>query len=134
MHDTMPNRSNQLSSAPAAVVDALNALLEAETHSLLRFMGEGYPYLSRTTAEVRQPLQEMIRRRDELREKATGSAGLTGDMSRELGEIASGLAGFDERTLAEGQALAGGCRASAGRLTANRESLLRPRDEPHWNL
>jgi hypothetical protein len=65
MHMTILDRSSHMSIGPAAVVDALNSLLEAETASLLRFMGEGYPYLSRTTAEVRQPLQEMIRRREE---------------------------------------------------------------------
>ena len=32
---------------PVAVVDALNALLEAEQNAIIRFMGEGTPYLSR---------------------------------------------------------------------------------------
>jgi hypothetical protein len=45
---------------PAAVVDALNSLLEAELNSIFRFMGEGSPYLSRATVEVRRPLQEMV--------------------------------------------------------------------------
>jgi hypothetical protein len=44
---------------PVAVVDALNALLEAEQNSIFRFMGEGSPYLSRATVEVRRPLQQM---------------------------------------------------------------------------
>ena len=47
-------------SAPAAVVDALNSLLEAEQASVFRFMGEGSPYLSRATADVRRPLQQMV--------------------------------------------------------------------------
>jgi len=46
--------------APTAVVDTLNSLLEAELNSIFRFMGEGSPYLSRATAEVRRPLQEMV--------------------------------------------------------------------------
>jgi hypothetical protein len=49
-----------MSSPPAAVVDALNSLLEAEQGSVFRFMGEGSPYLSRATADVRRPLQEMV--------------------------------------------------------------------------
>ena len=46
--------------APAAIIDVLNGLLEAELGSIFRFMGEGSPYLSRATAEVRKPLQEMV--------------------------------------------------------------------------
>jgi hypothetical protein len=45
---------------PVAVVDLLNSLLEAELNSVFRFMGEGSPYLSRASAEVRKPLQEMV--------------------------------------------------------------------------
>lgn len=44
----------------ATVVDVLSALLEAEMNSVFRFMGEGSPYLSRATAEVRRPLHEMV--------------------------------------------------------------------------
>jgi len=47
-------------SPPAAVIDALNSLLEAEQGSVFRFMGEGSPYLSRASAEVRRPLQQMV--------------------------------------------------------------------------
>ena len=47
-------------SASAAVIDALNSLLEAEQNSVFRFMGEGSPYLSRATADVRRPLQQMV--------------------------------------------------------------------------
>jgi len=49
-----------MASPPVAVVDALNALLEAEQGSVFRFMGEGSPYLSRATADVRRPLQQMV--------------------------------------------------------------------------
>ena len=49
-----------MTSPPAAVVDALNSLLEAEQNSVFRFMGEGSPYLSRATADVRRPLQQMV--------------------------------------------------------------------------
>jgi microcompartment protein CcmK/EutM len=45
---------------PVAVVDALNSLLEAEQGSIFRFMGEGSPYLSRATGDVRRPLQQMV--------------------------------------------------------------------------
>src|SRR2546421_7643218 len=45
---------------PVAVVDVLNSLLEAELNSIFRFMGEGSPYLSRATVEVRRPLAEMV--------------------------------------------------------------------------
>jgi len=53
--------SEQLTSpSPVAVLDVLNSLLEAELASVFRFMGEGSPYLSRATAEVRRPLAEMV--------------------------------------------------------------------------
>jgi len=47
--------------SPVAVIDALNDLLEAELNSVFRFMGEGSPYLSRTSAAVRQPLLDMVK-------------------------------------------------------------------------
>jgi hypothetical protein len=52
---TMPSAA-----APAAIVDALNSLLESCQNSIFRFMGEGSPYLSRATVEVRRPLQQMV--------------------------------------------------------------------------
>jgi hypothetical protein len=48
------------SSAPVAILDTLGALLDSEVQSVFRFMGEGSPYLSRATADVRRPLQEMV--------------------------------------------------------------------------
>jgi hypothetical protein len=57
----MSNSSNNNQSAsPVAVIDLLNSLLEAEMNSVFRFMGEGSPYLSRATVEVRRPLAEMV--------------------------------------------------------------------------
>jgi bacterioferritin (cytochrome b1) len=47
-------------SAPVAIIDTLNALLDSELSSVFRFMGEGSPYLSRATVEVRRPLQQMV--------------------------------------------------------------------------
>lgn len=44
--------------APARVIDALNALLEAEVNSVFRFISDGSPYLSRATAEVRKPMSD----------------------------------------------------------------------------
>jgi len=49
-----------MSGGPLATVDALNSLVEAELNSLFRFMGEGSPYLSRATAEMRAPLLGMV--------------------------------------------------------------------------
>jgi hypothetical protein len=49
-----------MTSSPVAVIDQLNELLEAEVNSIFRFMGEGYPYLNRASAEVRTPLQQMV--------------------------------------------------------------------------
>jgi hypothetical protein len=49
-----------MTAAPTAVIDALNSLLEAEQNSIMRFMGEGSPYLSQATAELRRPLNEMV--------------------------------------------------------------------------
>lgn len=45
---------------PTAIIDALNALLEAEQNSIFRFMDAGSPYLSRAKAEIRQPLHQMV--------------------------------------------------------------------------
>src|SRR2546423_3461338 len=53
-------RTATMSATPLALVDTLNALLEAEQSSIFRFMGEGYPYLNRATVDVRRPLQEMV--------------------------------------------------------------------------
>jgi hypothetical protein len=50
-----------MSVPPAAIIDVLNGLLESEMNSIFRFMGEGSPYLSRATADVRRPLEEMVR-------------------------------------------------------------------------
>ena len=50
-----------MSATPVAVVDALNSLLESQQRSIIRFMGEGSPYLTRATAEVREPLHQMLR-------------------------------------------------------------------------
>jgi hypothetical protein len=48
-----------MTSAPASVVDALNDLLDAESNSIFRFVGEGSPYLDHASAEVRAPLAEL---------------------------------------------------------------------------
>jgi hypothetical protein len=47
-------------SPPARVVDVLGELLDAERNNVIRFMGEGSPHLSRTTADVRRPLEDMV--------------------------------------------------------------------------
>jgi hypothetical protein len=69
-----------MSVAPAATIDALNGLLEAELNSIFRFMGEGSPYLSRATAEIRKPLVAMVaagnRRSMELAEMIDQLGGL----------------------------------------------------------
>src|SRR3954451_22960212 len=52
--------SSATMSAPVALIDTLNSLLEAEQTSVFRFMGEGSPYLGRATAEVRRTLAEMV--------------------------------------------------------------------------
>ncbi len=48
-----------MAGAPAYVIDALNGLLDAEANSVFRFIDDASTYLSRATAEVRQPLVEM---------------------------------------------------------------------------
>src|SRR3954464_2977132 len=59
---TSPRSTSTMSSTavPVAAVDLLTSLLEAELNSVFRFMGEGSPYLSRATVEVKRPLQEMV--------------------------------------------------------------------------
>ena len=56
----MLNSPPMSSPAPVAILDTLCALLDSEAQSIFRFMGEGSPYLSRATADVRRPLQEMV--------------------------------------------------------------------------
>ena len=71
---------------PTAVVDLLNSLLESELNSIFRFMGEGSPYLSRATVEIRRPLQEMVlaeqRRAADLAQRIQS---LGGDAGRVIG-------------------------------------------------
>src|SRR5437660_1635513 len=52
--------SPNMTAVPAAIVDVLNGLLDAEQNSLFRFLGEGTPYLNRASADIRKPLQEMV--------------------------------------------------------------------------
>src|SRR5437762_9127424 len=82
-------------SSPEAVVDTLNSLLEAELNSIFRFMGEGSPYLSRATVEVRRPLQEMV-----LAERRR--AGELANMVDALGSVPRAMMGVrrDEQYLA----------------------------------
>lgn len=49
------------STPPTAIIDTLNALLEAEQNSVFRFVEAGSPYLSRAAADIRNPLIDMIR-------------------------------------------------------------------------
>src|SRR4051794_35491890 len=56
----MVNSATMSAPPPVAVIDALNGLLEAEENSIFRFMGEGSPYLSRASAEIRRPLNDMV--------------------------------------------------------------------------
>jgi hypothetical protein len=66
----MTDLSTMPETPSAVVIDSLNSLLEAEQGSIFRFLGEGSPYLSRATAEIRKPLEEMVvasvRRANEL--------------------------------------------------------------------
>jgi hypothetical protein len=77
------------------VVDLLTSLLEAELNSVFRFMGEGSPYLSRASAEVRRPLQEMV-----LAERRR--AGELADLIESLGTVPTpaGAIRRDEQYLA----------------------------------
>jgi bacterioferritin (cytochrome b1) len=66
--------------APADVIDALNALLEAEVNSVFRFIEDGSPYLNRATAEVRLPMTELAQRsRKHAHELASLIASLGGE-------------------------------------------------------
>src|SRR5688572_29387387 len=90
---TMSNPANTTS--PLAVIDLLTSLLEAEMNSVFRFMGEGSPYLSRATVEVRRPLAEMV-----LNERRR--AGELADLLDSLGSVPTPQVGVrrDEQFLA----------------------------------
>ena len=47
-------------SPPAAVIDALNALLESQQNSIIRFMGESSPYLGAAPPGIRQLLGQLL--------------------------------------------------------------------------
>jgi hypothetical protein len=81
--------------SPVAAIDLLNSLLEAEMNSVFRFMGEGSPYLSRATVEVRRPLAEMV-----LAERRR--AGELADLIESLGTVPTPQVGVrrDEQFLA----------------------------------
>src|SRR5687767_7769342 len=90
----MTNPANTTAS-PVAVIDLLTSLLEAEINSVFRFMGEGSPYLSRATVEVRRPLAEMV-----LAERQR--AGQLADLIESLGTVLTPQVGVrrDEQFLA----------------------------------
>ena len=52
--------SGPMTAVPVAILDTLSALLDSEVQSVFRFMGDGSPYLSRASADVRRPLEEMV--------------------------------------------------------------------------
>lgn len=64
---------------PAAVLDVIYGLLEAEQGSIFRFMREGSPYLTRATVETRRQVEAM--------------AGSSDRHASELGELVNTLGG-----------------------------------------
>src|SRR5271163_3890336 len=58
-------KQTPMSTPSAAVIDALNSLLEAEANSIFHFVGAGSPYLDHAGPEIRQPLEEMRRHLDQ---------------------------------------------------------------------
>jgi hypothetical protein len=58
-----------MSTPSAAVIDALNSLLEAEANSIFHFVGTGSPYLDHAGPEIRQPLEEMREHLDQHEEE-----------------------------------------------------------------
>jgi hypothetical protein len=65
-----PGKPRAGTSPPAAVIDALNALLESQQNSIIRFMGDSSPYLGGAPPGIRQLLRELLdnnlRRSEEL--------------------------------------------------------------------
>src|SRR5580693_4240840 len=59
-HQAAPGKPRAGASPPAAVVDALNALLESEQNSIIRFMGDSSPYLGGAPTGIRQLLRELL--------------------------------------------------------------------------
>ena len=55
-----PGRPRPVASPPAAVIDVLNALLESQQNSIIRFMGESSPYLGGAPPGIRQLLRQLL--------------------------------------------------------------------------
>jgi len=55
-----PGKPRAAGSPPAAVIDALNALLESQQNSIIRFMGDSSPYLGGAPAGIRQTLRQLL--------------------------------------------------------------------------
>jgi hypothetical protein len=70
-----------MSSPPAAIIDALASLLEAEQGGVFAFMRAGSPYLTRATVETRRQVEEMAANSDR---HAAELAGLIQDLGGTL--------------------------------------------------
>jgi len=60
IRQSAPGKPRSGASPPAAVVDALNALLESQQNSIIRFMGDSSPYLGGAPPGIRQLLRELL--------------------------------------------------------------------------
>jgi bacterioferritin (cytochrome b1) len=54
------SRNRSGATPPAAVIDILNALLESQQNSIIRFMGESSPYVGGASAAVREMLRRLL--------------------------------------------------------------------------
>ncbi len=60
IREPAPGKPRAGTSPPAAVVDALNALLESEQNSIIRFLGDSSPYLGGAPPGIRQLFRELL--------------------------------------------------------------------------
>jgi len=60
IREPAPGKPRPGASPPAAVIDALNALLESQQNSIIRFMGDSSPYLGGAPPGTRQLLRELL--------------------------------------------------------------------------
>ena len=92
-------------------IDSLNESIEEEKKKLADLnagIGSTVDKITASSSEdAVQKAAGLIKERNKIQEDATGAFGMTGDMSRRMGEIDEDLGSFDDSTIAEAEKVAG---------------------------